>query len=125
MVRRPPRSTRTDTLFPYTTLFRSGEVEQPVLEVPIEGVDHPEARTRSAGHVDDEIGAHRGAQDHPVAFGGVRLDRLAVEGDDLRPMSLELESEDAGIRGVNEPQTNTLARAHADGLEHAAVDRRS
>src|SRR3546814_19600165 len=26
MIRRPPRSTRTDTLFPYTTLFRSPEV---------------------------------------------------------------------------------------------------
>src|SRR3546814_9910520 len=26
MIRRPPRSTRTDTLFPYTTLFRSGLV---------------------------------------------------------------------------------------------------
>src|SRR3546814_5306690 len=26
MIRRPPRSTRTDTLFPYTTLFRSGHV---------------------------------------------------------------------------------------------------
>src|SRR3546814_18898589 len=26
MIRRPPRSTRTDTLFPYTTLFRSGGV---------------------------------------------------------------------------------------------------
>src|SRR3546814_6459832 len=25
MIRRPPRSTRTDTLVPYTTLFRSGE----------------------------------------------------------------------------------------------------
>src|SRR3546814_9352963 len=25
MIRRPPRSTRTDTLFPYTTLFRSEE----------------------------------------------------------------------------------------------------
>src|SRR3546814_10426290 len=25
MIRRPPRSTRTDTLFPYTPLFRSGE----------------------------------------------------------------------------------------------------
>src|SRR3546814_9370742 len=25
MLRRPPRSTRTDTLFPYTTLFRSGQ----------------------------------------------------------------------------------------------------
>src|SRR3546814_16101935 len=26
MIRRPPRSTRTDTLFPYTTLFRSGHI---------------------------------------------------------------------------------------------------
>src|SRR3546814_15693857 len=26
MIRRPPRSTRTDTLFPYTTLFRSGYI---------------------------------------------------------------------------------------------------
>src|SRR3546814_6384498 len=26
MIRRPPRSTRTDTLFPYTTLFRSFDV---------------------------------------------------------------------------------------------------
>src|SRR3546814_7467890 len=26
MIRRPPRSTRTDTLFPYTTLFRSGHL---------------------------------------------------------------------------------------------------
>src|SRR3546814_15751912 len=30
MIRRPPRSTRTDTLFPYTTLFRSGRL--PVLD---------------------------------------------------------------------------------------------
>src|SRR3546814_11800224 len=27
MIRRPPRSTRTDTLFPYTTLFRSSEYD--------------------------------------------------------------------------------------------------
>src|SRR3546814_7042635 len=27
MLRRPPRSTRTDTLFPYTTLFRSAELD--------------------------------------------------------------------------------------------------
>src|SRR3546814_14709604 len=27
MIRRPPRSTRTDTLFPYTTLFRSRDAE--------------------------------------------------------------------------------------------------
>src|SRR3546814_3348272 len=29
MIRRPPRSTRTDTLFPYTTLFRSLDVWAP------------------------------------------------------------------------------------------------
>src|SRR3546814_8210664 len=28
MIRRPPRSTRTDTLFPYTTLFRSQSVPE-------------------------------------------------------------------------------------------------
>src|SRR3546814_14349673 len=37
MIRRPPRSTRTDTLFPYTTLFRSGLiVEMPVLDNALE-----------------------------------------------------------------------------------------
>src|SRR3546814_9828909 len=31
MIRRPPRSTRTDTLFPYTTLFRSDQADDPAL----------------------------------------------------------------------------------------------
>src|SRR3546814_7612882 len=31
MIRRPPRSTRTDTLFPYTTLFRSAELLENIL----------------------------------------------------------------------------------------------
>src|SRR3546814_20013793 len=32
MIRRPPRSTRTDTLFPYTTLFRSVVHDTPNLQ---------------------------------------------------------------------------------------------
>src|SRR3546814_16357079 len=49
MIRRPPRSTRTDTLFPYTTLFRSfrqidGEVELgapgTLGDQPLDGADH-------------------------------------------------------------------------------------
>src|SRR3546814_9734504 len=38
MIRRPPRSTRTDTLFPYTTLFRSADLQlaQPVARQPAE-----------------------------------------------------------------------------------------
>src|SRR3546814_10322043 len=34
MIRRPPRSTRTDTLFPYTTLFRSPAPRSPVRRSP-------------------------------------------------------------------------------------------
>src|SRR3546814_1916378 len=34
MIRRPPRSTRTDTLFPYTTLFRSLETGYAVVVLP-------------------------------------------------------------------------------------------
>src|SRR3546814_8125663 len=34
MIRRPPRSTRTDTLFPYTTLFRSAAAASDVGFVP-------------------------------------------------------------------------------------------
>src|SRR3546814_3139349 len=34
MIRRPPRSTRTDTLFPYTTLFRSRKKLVPFASAP-------------------------------------------------------------------------------------------
>src|SRR3546814_9864939 len=36
MIRRPPRSTRTDTLFPYTTLFRSHGMHE--LEGPLAAI---------------------------------------------------------------------------------------
>src|SRR3546814_15149560 len=41
MIRRPPRSTRTDTLFPYTTLFRSFDDE--VFGLPRPGIQAPAA----------------------------------------------------------------------------------
>src|SRR3546814_16206233 len=57
MIRRPPRSTRTDTLFPYTTLFRSREPGAiGSRQWPLQGrVDHPALRpprTRRARHPD-------------------------------------------------------------------------
>src|SRR3546814_7683988 len=33
MIPRPPRSTRTDTLFPYTTLFRAGRTQQIIYQI--------------------------------------------------------------------------------------------
>src|SRR3546814_13336854 len=45
MIRRPPRSTRTDTLFPYTTLFRSDAADHQA--------DH---RDRAHHHLEDALG---------------------------------------------------------------------
>src|SRR3546814_1836784 len=57
-----------------------------------------------------------------AALRGVRGDRLAVEGDDDRLVALEVEPEDAGIRGINEPQADALAGLHPEALRHMAVD---
>src|SRR3546814_9230210 len=47
MIRRPPRSTRTDTLFPYTTLFRSAQQERP--QLPSQGQWRRRLRRAVAG----------------------------------------------------------------------------
>src|SRR3546814_4733068 len=49
MIRRPPRSTRTDTLFPYTTLFRSAHVLPQLLrDAPDRGLYRRASRPRTA-----------------------------------------------------------------------------
>src|SRR3546814_13876791 len=56
MIRRPPRSTRTDTLFPYTTLFRSPFREQ--------GAEHVGKPQGDEEHVGEVAGAERARQQH-------------------------------------------------------------
>src|SRR3546814_11478271 len=57
MIRRPPRSTRTDTLFPYTTLFRSSalNLEPQIPPIGIRFFDHPHLPTsfRSEEHTSE------------------------------------------------------------------------
>src|SRR3546814_17910181 len=53
MIRRPPRSTRTDTLFPYTTLFRSKDVEIPL--PPGFGEPQPEGAPEAFSKTTQEI----------------------------------------------------------------------
>src|SRR3546814_4843475 len=98
MIRRPPRSTRTDTLFPYTTLFRSVEMMAVEDDVEVGGerlVDHrldpvQEGRVDRVGcrlatavhpaHRDADGGEARGADAREI--GGV--DALAVLAFDHR-----------------------------------------
>src|SRR3546814_7656813 len=60
MIRRPPRSTRTDTLFPYTTLFRSDR--RTVEEAHNPFADHQLRPLRSGGKgAGQRLRAHRPA----------------------------------------------------------------
>src|SRR3546814_107173 len=75
MIRRPPRSTRTDTLFPYTTLFRSldaelGHVVERGLRVRHGQPVLPCASVEVDDVIDVEI-EHRDPRD-----AGVQVDRL-------------------------------------------------
>src|SRR3546814_17423207 len=57
MIRRPPRSTRTDTLFPYTTLFRSPlERAEREAVAPVVILDLPGRIRLPAGHPRAAVG---------------------------------------------------------------------
>src|SRR3546814_19259376 len=73
MIRRPPRSTRTDTLFPYTTLFRSLRSDRRARGIPRAWLEEV-VELVFDGHPDGVVGrcvpreaAWRGADDRAVA----------------------------------------------------------
>src|SRR3546814_19172154 len=72
MIRRPPRSTRTDTLFPYTTLFRSIRL---TFDSVARVIDHVEAQRLATDPVDQQHGRAKG-----YAFIGMEAARHLVTG---------------------------------------------
>src|SRR3546814_11749887 len=77
MIRRPPRSTRTDTLFPYTTLFRSlaaGTCARIFTGAPVPaGADCVEMQENAVVEADQRI----------------RFTRPMVSGQNIRPQGQE------------------------------------
>src|SRR3546814_4168214 len=115
MIRRPPRSTRTDTLFPYTTLFRSAAA-------PGDGRLRADGE-RGAG------GLRRGAADSCLPAGRRRRarDRKSTTSELQSPMRISY----AGfcLKKKNSSQTTHLASAisshislhYAPLLSHNAI----
>src|SRR3546814_1975924 len=72
MIRRPPRSTRTDTLFPYTTLFRSGQAHAQFEETVVDRAHLAAERAPfgvalaggEGGHAADHAFAARRSEEH-------------------------------------------------------------
>src|SRR3546814_20273292 len=95
MIRRPPRSTRTDTLFPYTTLFRSLQLAEPDGEAERQRQDQDAELALDA---EEPRPFHQGTQDRGtiLVHGGSedRAGRNAPEGRGQR----------SGAGGAREPE---------------------
>src|SRR3546814_15546165 len=104
MIRQPPRSTRTDTLFPYTTLFRSAP------SLPSEEKSSPSTSSGQAGHGKSVLASpavRARAKDL-----GVDLSQVHTEGDRVRHADLDASLRYSGGQGYPAPGASR-ARAPA------------
>src|SRR3546814_4446953 len=109
MIRRPPRSTRTDTLFPYTTLFRSRR-----------GAHHLRGRGRRPGQLRPrgQLLPHQARRPRPVPQGragrrGVRSEEHTSELQSLMRISYAVFclKKKKRIKTRHEKQTTTKLRS--------------
>src|SRR3546814_111837 len=100
MIRRPPRSTRTDTLFPYTTLFRSADFpEMPSRLLVAKGV--ADLREREDAVDNGFQAASRDRPDHVL----------------LMLAAADRQADDARI-AVDDPASHELHRLTAERTDH-------
>src|SRR3546814_6981516 len=104
MIRPPPRSTRTDTLFPYTTLFRS----------------HQSAKGQQTLVLLVDLGCEGGIFRRDIAAHGVLKprDRLRRPGMLLPPDAIGIMPSDIESGGINRVVTIGVAVAANDFLAH-------
>src|SRR3546814_19728135 len=96
MIRRPPRSTRTDTLFPYTTLFRSAVLDEIDIGAAVEAA-HAVIGLAECGQHDDA--AIETTADFAGEIKAVAVGPADVEDDDgRRPAAPEGRAQLAGDR---------------------------
>src|SRR3546814_16981234 len=104
MIRRPPRSTRTDTLFPYPTLFRSRPARRPELALALSDHVVPTAG-QAAGPAGTADAGARAQLETPAAnqrrFG---IDRQSVELGKSVSVRVHL----GGVRIINKKSTHKL-----------------
>src|SRR3546814_15203704 len=86
-IRRPPRSTRTDTLVPYTTLFRSRHVVWKQDLVPIVVCDR-------------RLEMNQAAYIQGMRHAGRVYGRAGVEGDPRPDLRLEFDCDEPFVRGI-------------------------
>src|SRR3546814_9940793 len=115
MIRRPPRSTRTDTLFPYTTLVRSDEpgVLDPHSCPVVQCLGLAAQRPKQA-HRDDQRHQELHQADPDIAKPGIEgqgaaLFRLGEEEADIRHRRGEIAASQSAKKGKHRSEENTSA----------------
>src|SRR3546814_4736374 len=120
MLRLPPRSTRTDTLFPYTTLFRSddGAAGPPVEPAVERGIEVLAGRRRGhrRAHKDEHRDRHQ-PELRKAGEEGVRDNAEAVQ-------AVDGDEEPQGHKAQPEGDGNTGCQ-HRDGDDADQEDRKS
>src|SRR3546814_19997988 len=101
MIRRPPRSTRTDTLFPYTTLFRSHLAFAHRVEEELEVPQRPAERGEQV------VQEQRGAP-------AIGVGRLARPADELTRGAVAHDQEAAPDRIGDEPAEPDQAHSRSE-----------
>src|SRR3546814_16850463 len=111
MIRRPPRSTRTDTLFPYTTLFRSGDRQL-----------HPVCDPERGGAGADAGGIHRKPGDLPAGRGDRAVRARGLPGNGIHAADRPaLDPHSGGLSASTRlwgARAATLAPASRGALDH-------
>src|SRR3546814_1761440 len=114
MIRRPPRSTRTDTLFPYPTLFRS-----------VAGGEAGQEQVDGAAEVAGRIVDVAQAQAQP-ALHGDQVDQVlqvvVVGGDGLRAHGRGVVAETVGLVVEHVEGADVVAIEQVDVAVHQAFD---
>src|SRR3546814_5759206 len=104
MIRRPPRSTRTDTLFPYTTLFRSTLAEDrsgDILVEKIEGAGHIlAARYLEQDDKEKIVARLHGWIDDPEIDCIITTGGTGVTGRDVTPEALRSEEHTSALQSL-------------------------
>src|SRR3546814_16633850 len=108
MIRRPPRSTRTDTLFPYTTLFRSASFRG----CPVPCLLLPSNRLSGDGHA---IGRNTDAPERRRERGAAGIDGV-VRAQGAQRVSHDKSNPVAGESGPEPPYPHQTVskQTHAD-----------
>src|SRR3546814_4623918 len=119
MIRRPPRSTRTNTLFPYTTLFRSGGRPAGLMAIFRHTKDLPAAARGAVVVIGNFDGVHRG---HQLLLADARRQADAL-GAPLAVLTFEPHPRSVFLPD-QPPFRLTSLRAKAHALQEAGLDDR-